>query len=105
MRINFVVPSHPSRPPDLICEAEVFFDEGPLEGLKLVGIGLWKSRNPGGIKVTMPARAFRTGHERGYFDFLRSQDPDNQSAEARFKQEVIDAWHWREERQRKEGRG
>lgn len=71
MRINFVV--RESAPERLVCEAEVLFDAeaGPLAGMKLVGFSLWRSPE-GEVYVTFPSRAFGTGTERRFFDFLRS---------------------------------
>ena len=60
-------------PDRLVCEAEIHFgeDAGPLANMKLVGFSLWSSPE-GEIYVTFPSRAFGTGSERRYFDFLRS---------------------------------
>jgi hypothetical protein len=72
MRVQFV--ERPSGPERLVCEAEVVFDEeGPLQGMKLVGFCLWRGAD-GEPYVTFPSRAFGAGNERRYFDYLRPAD-------------------------------
>jgi hypothetical protein len=70
MQVQFV--ERTAGPERLVCEAELVFDpEGPLSGMKLVGFSLWRGAD-GDVYVTFPSRAFGTGTERRYFDFLRS---------------------------------
>ena len=71
MRVVFV--ERDNAPERLVCEAEIVFeaDAGPLAGMKLVGFSLWRSPE-GEVYVTFPSRAFGTGSERRFFDFLRS---------------------------------
>ncbi len=70
MRVQFV--QKENEPEKLVCEAEVLFEEeGPLTGMKLVGFSLWRSPE-GEVYVTFPSRAFGSGNERRYFDYLRS---------------------------------
>jgi hypothetical protein len=70
MRVQFV--QKENQPEKLVCEAEVLFeDEGPLTGMKLVGFSLWRSPE-GEVYVTFPSRAFGSGNERRYYDYLRS---------------------------------
>jgi hypothetical protein len=71
MRVVFV--ERDNAPERLVCEAEVVFEAeaGPLAGMKLVGFSLWRSPE-GEVYVTFPSRAFGTGSERRFFDFLRS---------------------------------
>jgi hypothetical protein len=72
MRVQFV--SKDNAPERLVCEAELVFDqEGPLAGLKLVGLCIWRDAE-GELFVTFPSRAFGAGSERRYFDYLRSAD-------------------------------
>ena len=61
MRIEFV--NREGGPERLVTEAEILFDEGPLAGLKIVGLSLWRSPD-GEIYVTFPSRAFGLGAER-----------------------------------------
>ncbi len=71
MRVLFI--ERETAPERLVCEAEVVFesDSGPLSGMKLVGFSVWRSPE-GELYVTFPSRAFGTGGERRFFDFLRS---------------------------------
>ena len=68
MRVQFV--QRDNGPERLVCEAELVFDEAPLDGMKLVGFSLWKGPEDD-IYVTFPARPFGAGTDRRYFDFLR----------------------------------
>jgi hypothetical protein len=71
MRVVFV--EKDNAPERLVCEAEIVFEAeaGALAGMKLVGFSLWRSPE-GEVYVTFPSRAFGTGTERRFFDFLRS---------------------------------
>lgn len=73
MRVVFV--ERDSAPERLVCEAEIVFEAeaGPLAGMKLVGFSLWRSPE-GEVYVTFPSRAFGSGNERRFFDFLRSAE-------------------------------
>ncbi len=75
MRVVFVERSN--GPKRLVCEAEVVFEAeaGPLAGMKLVGFSLWRSAE-GEVFVSLPARPFKAGGERRYFDLLRSVQGD-----------------------------
>ena len=88
MRVNFVV--RESAPERLVCEAEVLFDaeSGPLAGMKLVGFSLWRSPE-GEVYVTFPSRAFGSGNERRFFDFLRSAEGNGMDAK-RVKAWILD---------------
>lgn len=70
-RVVFV--ERDNAPERLVCEAEIVFGDecGPLSGFKLVGFSLWRSPE-GEVYVTFPSRAFGSGSERRFFDFLRS---------------------------------
>jgi len=71
MKVQFV--ERDNGPERLVCEAEILFgaEAGPLAGMKLVGFSLWRSPE-GEVYVTFPSRAFGSGNERRFFDFLRS---------------------------------
>jgi len=76
MQVQFV--TRENGPERLVTEAEVHFDDGPLAGTKLVGFCLWRSPE-GEIYVTFPSRAFGTGSERRYFDYLRAVDASGET--------------------------
>jgi hypothetical protein len=71
VRVVFV--ERDNGPERLACEAELVFGDGagPLAGMKFVGFCIWRSPE-GELYVTFPSRAFGTGGERRFFDFLRS---------------------------------
>ena len=43
-------------PAGKLADAELHFTAGPLEGLKLIGFGIWERRGGSGRNVTFPAR-------------------------------------------------
>lgn len=90
MRVVFV--ERDNAPERLVCEAEVVFEAeaGPLAGMKLVGFSLWRSPE-GEVYVTFPSRAFGSGTERRFFDFLRSVEGTAADAK-RVKAWILDAF-------------
>lgn len=83
-------------PANLVAEAEVAFPEGsPFEGMKLVGISVWKSSDPskGDYYVTFPSRATGKDKEKRYFDYLRADaqvgTPAAKAATARLKNRIV----------------
>jgi hypothetical protein len=60
-----------SNPPGKLADAELHFDEGVLDGLKLIGFGVWERRNGTGRNVTFPARQYQVNGERRSFALLR----------------------------------
>ena len=61
----------PNTPAGKLAEAELHFSDGPLEGLKLIGFGVWERRGGGGRNVTFPARQYSVNGERRSFALLR----------------------------------
>jgi len=66
-----IVANDKGNPPGKLADAELHFTAGPLEGLKLIGFGIWERRNNGGRNVTFPARQYSVGGERRSFALLR----------------------------------
>ena len=66
-----IVPYEKGNPPGKLADAELHFTEGVLEGLKLVGFGIWERRNSAGRNVTFPARQYSVNGERRSFALLR----------------------------------
>jgi hypothetical protein len=66
-----IVPNDRGNPPGKLAEAELHFTEGPLQGLKLIGFGVWERRTGGGRNVTFPARTYSVNGERRSFALLR----------------------------------
>jgi hypothetical protein len=58
-------------PPGKLADAELHFESGPLEGLKLIGFAVWERRTGGGRNVTFPARQYSVNGERRSFSLLR----------------------------------
>jgi len=66
-----VVPNEKQTPSGKLADAELHFTEGVLEGLKLIGFGIWERRSGGGRNVTFPARTYSVNGERRSFSLLR----------------------------------
>ena len=64
-------PNDKGNPPGKLAEAELHFGEGSLDGMKLIGFGIWERRNGGGRNVTFPARQYSVNGERRSFALLR----------------------------------
>ncbi len=58
-------------PPGKLADAELHFTEGALQGLKLMGFGVWDRRNGNGRSVSFPARNYTSNGERRSFSLLR----------------------------------
>jgi hypothetical protein len=66
-----ILPNDKGNPPGKLAEAEVHFNQGPLDGLKLVGFAVWERKTGTGRNVTFPARQYSVGGERRSFALLR----------------------------------
>jgi hypothetical protein len=66
-----ILPNEKGNPPGKLAEAELHFTDGPLEGLKLIGFGVWERRTGTGRNVTFPARQYSVNGERRSFALLR----------------------------------
>ena len=66
-----IIQNETGNPPGKLADAELHFTEGVLEGLKLIGFGVWERRNGGGRNVTFPARQYSVNGERRSFSLLR----------------------------------
>lgn len=64
-----IVPNERGVPQAKLAEAEILFDEGVLQGLKLVGFTIWEGRE--GYNVTFPSRPFIVNNERRSYSVLR----------------------------------
>ena len=54
-----------------LADAEIHFDGGELDGLKLVGFAVWQKRDGNGQNVSFPSRQFTLHGERRSFSLLR----------------------------------
>lgn len=66
-----IVPNDKGNPPGKLADAELHFTQGPLEGLKLIGFGIWERKTGNGRNVTFPARQYSVNGERRSFSLLR----------------------------------
>jgi hypothetical protein len=66
-----ILPNDKGSPAGKLADAEIHFTSGPLEGLKLIGFGVWERRSGNGRKVTFPARQYSVNGERRSFALLR----------------------------------
>ncbi len=66
-----IVPNEKGNPPGKLADAELHFTQGPLEGLKLIGFGVWERKTGNGRNVTFPARQYSVNGERRSFSLLR----------------------------------
>jgi hypothetical protein len=70
MKVIFVSNDR-GNPPGKLADAELHFTEGVLDGLKLIGFGIWERRTGNGRNVTFPARQYSVNGERRSFALLR----------------------------------
>jgi hypothetical protein len=66
-----ILPNDRGNPPGKLAEAELHFDADTLDGLKLIGFGIWERRGGTGRNVTFPARQYSVNGERRSFALLR----------------------------------
>ena len=66
-----IIPNDKNTPPGKLADAELHFQDGPLDGLKLIGFGIWERRTGSGRNVTFPARQYSVNGERRSFALLR----------------------------------
>ena len=85
-----IVPNEKGNPVGKLADAELHFTTGPLEGLKLIGFGVWERKTGSGRNVTFPARTYSVNGERRSFALLRpSLDSIGQD---RVRDLVLDAY-------------
>jgi hypothetical protein len=73
-----------------LADAELHFTAGPLEGLKLIGFGIWERRGGSGRNVTFPARQYAVNGERRSFALLRPIA--DTAAQERIRELVLEAY-------------
>jgi hypothetical protein len=86
-----IAPNDKNNPPGKLADAEVHFTEGVLDGLKLIGFGVWERRSGGGRNVTFPARQYTVNGERRSFALLRPVTGDV-TAQNRIRELVLEAY-------------
>lgn len=85
-----IVANDKQNPPGKLADAELHFTEGALEGLKLIGFGVWERRVGGGRNVTFPARQYSVNGDRRSFSLLRPIA--DSTAQDRIRQIVLQAY-------------
>ena len=73
-----------------LADAELHFTAGPLDGLKLIGFGIWERRGGSGRNVTFPARQYAVNGERRSFALLRPIV--DTAAQERIRELVLEAY-------------
>ena len=66
-----ITPNDRGNPPDKLADAELHFNDGELDGMKLIGFAIWERRGGGGRNVTFPARQYVVNGDRRSFALLR----------------------------------
>ncbi len=84
-----------NNPPGKLAEAELHFTGGVLEGLKLIGFGVWERRTGSGRNVTFPARQYSVNGERRSFALLRPIA--DVTAQDRIRAAILEAYAEQEE--------
>jgi hypothetical protein len=91
-----ISPNDKGTPPGKLADAELHFEDGYLQGLKLVGFSVWERRNGTGRNVTFPARQYVVNGERRSFALLR---PITEStSQDRVRDLILQAYQEHEER-------
>jgi hypothetical protein len=86
------------QPPGKLADAELHFGAGSgLEGLKLIGFGIWERRSGGGRNVTFPARQYSVNGERRSWALLRPIL--DAAAQDRLRESCLAAFAEREEQE------
>jgi hypothetical protein len=85
-----IAPNEKNNPPGKLADAELHFDDGPLEGLKLIGFGVWERRSGSGRNVTFPARQYSVNGERRSFSLLRPIS--DATAQDRIREAILQAY-------------
>lgn len=90
-----ITPNDKGNPPGKLADAELHFMDGPLEGLKLIGFGIWERRGGGGRNVTFPARQYAVNGERRSYALLRPIV--DSSAQSKIRDLILEAYQEFEE--------
>ena len=91
-----ITPNDKNNPPGKLADAELHFTEGVLEGLKLIGFGVWERRTGNGRNVTFPARQYSVNGERRTFALLRPIV--DATAQDRIREAILEAYAEYEEK-------
>jgi hypothetical protein len=73
-----------------LADAELQFVGGELDGLRLIGFGIWERRDGNGRTITFPARRYTVEGERRSFALLRPVA--DTSAQHRVRDLILEAF-------------
>ena len=90
-----IIANDKGNPPGKLADAELHFTEGALDGLKLIGFGVWERRGGNGRNVTFPARQYSVNGERRSFALLRPIV--DVAAQDRIREVILQAYQEHEE--------
>jgi hypothetical protein len=85
-----IEPNDRGNPPGKLADAELHFTDGVLDGLKLIGFGIWERKTGTGRNVTFPARQYSVNGERRSFALLRPIV--DSTAQDRVRQLILEAY-------------
>ena len=88
MRLHFILNKGDNGPEALLAEVEVHFEvhDGPLAGLKLIGVGVWCARKDDkGVTVLVPSRSYATPKGARFFELLKDSEGDGRKTVVKFK--------------------
>lgn len=85
-----ILPNDKGNPPGKLADAELYFEEGALAGLKLIGFGIWERRGGNGRNVTFPARQYSVNGEKRSFALLRPVV--DVTAQSRLRDVILEAY-------------
>ena len=77
-------------PPGKLADAELHFNDGPLEGLKLIGFSIRERKTGSGRNVTFPARSYAVNGERRSYAMLRPMV--DSTAQTRLRDQILEAY-------------
>jgi hypothetical protein len=98
--VRFSPPSS-GAPEHLLVEAEIPISAGPLAGLKVTGIRVWRKREDGALFVSFPAKQYRGNGKERYWEYLRASDGKGETASA-VRELILGEYHAYLERDRRE---
>src|SRR5216684_7030653 len=85
-----IVPNDNGNPPGKLADVELYFTDGPLAGLKLIGFSVWERKTGTGRNVTFPARQYSVNGERRSFALLRPAI--DSTAQNRIRDLILEAY-------------
>ena len=92
-----IIPNEKRSPTGKLADAELHFNGGPLEGLKLIGFAIWERRSGTGRNVIFPARQYSVNGEMRSFALLRPVEDAN--AQERVRNMILEAYAEHEKRE------